>query len=90
MSRFDHRYLTLIIHCIYMTEIETEAKKWGNSIGVRIPKEAVEEEGIEPDDTVIIDIKKMQKPDDDAFGVLSDWSVDAQDVKDELREEHER
>ncbi|MFB6100474.1 MAG: AbrB/MazE/SpoVT family DNA-binding domain-containing protein [Candidatus Nanohalobium sp.] len=73
-----------------MTEIETEAKKWGNSIGVRIPKEAVEEEGIEPEDTVLIDVKKLRKPDEDAFGALSNWKVDAQDVKDELREEHGR
>ena len=73
-----------------MTEIETEAKKWGNSIGVRIPKEAVEEEGIEPDDTVLVDIKKLKMPDEDAFGILSDWELDAQEAKDELRKEHER
>jgi len=73
-----------------MTEIETEAKKWGNSIGVRIPKKAVEEEGIEPDDAVIVDIKKLKKPDDEVFGMLSDWDLDAQEAKDELREQHER
>lgn len=73
-----------------MAEIETEAKKWGNSIGVRIPKEAVEKEGIEPDDTVLVDIKKLKMPEKDAFGMLSDWDLDAQEAKDELRKEHER
>lgn len=31
-----------------MTEIEVEAKKWGNSIGVRIPSEVVEQEVSSP------------------------------------------
>jgi hypothetical protein len=73
-----------------MVEIETEAKKWGYSIGIRIAKKAVEEEGIEVDDTVLVDIKKLKKPDEDAFGILSDWDLDAQGAKDELREEHGR
>jgi len=73
-----------------MSEIEVEAKKWGNSIGVRIPKEVVEEEGIEPEDTVLIDVKKLRKPEKDAFGILKSWEIDAQKVKDELREQHGR
>ncbi len=32
----------------------THVKKWGNSYGIRIPKEKLEESGIHPDDLVEI------------------------------------
>ncbi len=32
--------------------IVSKAKKWGNSIGVILPKELVKEKGITPDDEV--------------------------------------
>ncbi len=80
----------MYIQCINMTEIETEAKKWGNSIGFRIPKEVVEEEDIEPEDRVLLDVRKLKKPEKDAFGILEDWKIEAQKVKNELREHHGR
>lgn len=71
-----------------MSEIEVDAKKWGNSIGIRIPSEVAEKEGIKPEDRILVDIKKLEKPEESAFGSLTGWSLDAQSVKDELRREH--
>ncbi|HLC56956.1 MAG TPA: hypothetical protein VJH95_00130 [Candidatus Nanoarchaeia archaeon] len=39
-----------------MIEIKTKAKEWGNSIGVIIPKEAVIEEGIKPNQEITLQI----------------------------------
>ena len=37
-----------------MMEIKAKTKKWGNSIGVLIPKEVVEEEKIKPNQEIIL------------------------------------
>lgn len=37
-----------------MIEIKAKTKKWGNSIGILIPKEAVRKEKIKPDQEVVI------------------------------------
>ena len=38
--------------------IASKAKKWGNSIGVILPKELVEEKGIKPEDDIFIEVEK--------------------------------
>ncbi len=37
-----------------MMEIKVKTKKWGNSIGVLIPKEVVKEENIKPNQEIIL------------------------------------
>ena len=46
-----------------MMEIKTKTKKWGNSIGILIPKEAIRKENIKPDQeiTVLISAKPITK-----------------------------
>ncbi len=46
-----------------MMEIKTKTKKWGNSIGVLIPKEVVKEEKIKPNQeiTLMISTKPITK-----------------------------
>lgn len=39
-------------------EVEATAKKWGSSIGIIIPKEAVDKEGIRPNDRVRVRVSK--------------------------------
>ena len=39
-----------------MMEIKAKTKKWGNSIGVLIPKEVVEEEKIKPNQEITLTI----------------------------------
>ena len=40
-----------------MLELKTKTKKWGNSIGVIIPKEIIREEAIKPNQEVTLWIK---------------------------------
>jgi len=68
-----------------MSEIECTAKKWGNSIGVVLPRNIVKEENIRPNEKVVVDIKKTHKA-KEFFGLLPQWKVDTQKLKDKLRE----
>ena len=55
----------------FMMEIKAKTKKWGNSIGVLIPKEVVEEEKIKPNQeiTLMISTKPITRG-RDIFGTL--------------------
>lgn len=44
-----------------MTEVIVTAKKWGNSLGITIPAETVQEMGIKPDDKVLIKVQRINK-----------------------------
>lgn len=46
-----------------MMEIKAKTKKWGNSIGILIPKDAIRKENIKPDQevTVLISAKPITK-----------------------------
>lgn len=46
------------------------AKKWGNSVGIIIPKEIVEKEGIKLDKPVQIDVKPVKNVLAELFGTL--------------------
>jgi len=52
-------------------EIKAKIKKWGNSIGILIPKEAIRKENIKPDQevTVLISAKPITKG-KDIWGTL--------------------
>ena len=54
-----------------MMEVKAKTKKWGNSIGVVIPKEVIKHENIKPDQevTLIINTKPITKV-KDIFGTL--------------------
>ena len=41
-----------------MMEIKAKTKKWGNSIGVIIPKEVIREQNIKPDQEITLMISK--------------------------------
>ncbi|MBI2653970.1 AbrB/MazE/SpoVT family DNA-binding domain-containing protein [Candidatus Woesearchaeota archaeon] len=68
-----------------MTEFETKTKKWGSSIGVVLPKKVVDEVGIKPNETIVIDVKKVVKV-KDVFGMFPRLSKKtAQQIKDDMR-----
>ena len=67
-----------------MVEIETKTKRWGSSIGVVLPKSLVEEVGIKPNETIVIEIKKRHKA-KEFFGLLKEWKRPTQEIKDEAR-----
>ncbi len=62
------------------------AKKWGNSIGVIIPKEIVETAGIKPEQSISIDVKPMKNPLSKLFGRFKTDKPTRQ-IKDELKRE---
>ena len=54
-----------------MMEVKVRTKKWGNSIGILIPKDAVRKENIKPDQevTILISAKPIMKG-KDIWGTL--------------------
>ncbi|MBC8501340.1 MAG: AbrB/MazE/SpoVT family DNA-binding domain-containing protein [DPANN group archaeon] len=50
-------------------EIECITRKWGNSIGITIPKEVVEKEHIMTNEKLIVNIKAKGKLFDRVFGI---------------------
>ena len=64
-------------------ETISKPRKWGNSLGVTIPKEIVEKEHITLKDELIIDIKKKSNIKD--LRGLFKFKKSAQEIKDEMR-----
>jgi len=79
----------MVIHCITVSETEVEIRKWGNSLGIVIPAEIAKAEGLKPHDKAWIKIMKIRYSDPRAFGFLKDSKLNAQEIKDRLRKEHE-
>lgn len=53
-----------------MKEVKTQAREWGRSLGLVIPRETVLEEEIKPGDTVQMFIVKKRNPLAETFGKL--------------------
>lgn len=67
-----------------MVEVLATARRWGNSIGVIIPKDIAEKQGIEEGEEVILEIKRKRLA-KEFFGMLSGWKKSPQQLKDEAR-----
>jgi antitoxin component of MazEF toxin-antitoxin module len=68
--------------------IETITKRWGNSIGVVIPNNAVDKLGIKPNESVIIEITKKENVLKELFGSIKMKKSTEQIIK-ETRAESE-
>ncbi len=64
--------------------IITKPRRWGNSLGIIIPKKIAEKENITTEAEVCIEIKK-ENPLKRVCGILKDSGMDAQKIKNELR-----
>ena len=53
-----------------MIEVRTKLRKWGNSLGVVVPKEGLKTEGINEDEEVRVLIMKDESPLEEMFGTL--------------------
>ena len=62
---------------------EVNVRKWGNSMGIVLPKELVEEKGIKEDDKVLIELAKKADL-SKLFGSLK-RKMSGQDFKDMVR-----
>ncbi|MBI4116375.1 AbrB/MazE/SpoVT family DNA-binding domain-containing protein [Candidatus Pacearchaeota archaeon] len=69
--------------------IEVQTRKWGNSIGIIIPKEVVEKEKIKENQRIIVNIVKEADL-SDIFGMIKKRKMSAQKMKDLSRKEWER
>lgn len=73
-----------------MAEIDAEVKKWGNTLGIRVPAAVAHSEGIGPGDEVRVTIEKVVRPKPGFFGMAKRRGVDI-DMKAYLaRRERER
>ncbi len=61
-------------------------RKWGDSLGVVVPKEVVNEQRLKEGDEILIDIKPARTM-KDIFGSWKGLKIDAQQFKDERRKE---
>ena len=67
-----------------MIEIETTARKWGNSIGIALPKDVVEKANIEPDKEIKVFIQDKRVNLSKVFGTLK-IKKPTQEILDEIR-----
>ncbi len=67
-----------------MSEIETITRKWGNSLGITLPKEIVEKEHLHENQRIIIEIKTGA--DMTKLRGLVHFKKSAQEIKNEMRE----
>ncbi|MEK6846344.1 MAG: AbrB/MazE/SpoVT family DNA-binding domain-containing protein [Nanoarchaeota archaeon] len=71
-----------------MIECETITRRWGNSIGITLPKEIVEREHLKEDERITVLILKQHPSIKSTFGMLrGKLSKSAQQIKDECRAE---
>ena len=69
-------------------EAEVVVRKWGNSLGVTLPKEIVDKQQIRENERLFIGIQKEKAPKvSDIFGLVSGWKINTQKIKDAQREE---
>jgi antitoxin component of MazEF toxin-antitoxin module len=66
-----------------MTEIEAITRKWGNSLGITIPQEIVEEEHLHENQKIIVEINPAQNL--ASLRGLVKFSKSAQQLKEEMR-----
>ncbi|MBI4451721.1 AbrB/MazE/SpoVT family DNA-binding domain-containing protein [Candidatus Woesearchaeota archaeon] len=66
-----------------MAEVEAVTRRWGNSLGVIIPKEVVDEERLQENQHVILDLHRVT--DVRRLRGLVKFKKTAQQLKDEMR-----
>jgi len=64
--------------------IQVAVKKWGNSMGVILPKKLVDEKQLKEDDIILIDVVQEADFSDDV-GSLKDIKMSGQKFKDMVR-----
>lgn len=73
---------------IFMIMTEAVVKKWGNSLGVIIPKDVLDKEHIKENDKIKIIVYKENNNLKKSFGLLKGkWTKTGQQIKDESRRE---
>lgn len=66
--------------------IQTRLRRWGNSFGIVVPVETLQQKNLSEGEEVIVEIEKKNSM-NKIFGSLKNWKINSQKVKDEIREE---
>lgn len=70
-----------------MIECESIARKWGNSIGLTIPKEVANKINIKENKKVRFIILEDGSPVRKTFGILKEWKKPTKQIIKEMRED---
>jgi hypothetical protein len=71
-----------------MIELETVTRKWGNSIGITLPKEAVEKNKLKENEKIQVLICRQKPILKETFGMFKGkWKKSGQQIKNEIRKE---
>ncbi len=68
-----------------MLEFDSKIKKWGNSVGLIIPKSKLD--GFKENDVVHVIAMKKSDAIKRSFGLFPEWKGKGQEMKDMLRKE---
>ena len=66
--------------------ILTRLRRWGNSMGIVVPREALINQNLKEGEEVMVEIEKRTDI-SDVFGSLKDCKINAQKFKDETRKQ---
>jgi hypothetical protein len=64
-----------------MDLIICKTRKWGNSVGIILPKSELERLGVEADDEIIVDIARKENPLKELFGAFKGKKIGRADIK---------
>jgi antitoxin component of MazEF toxin-antitoxin module len=68
--------------------IEVQLRRWGNSMGVVLPKEIIEQKSLKENDKIMIEVVKRADL-SKIFGTLKVRKMSGQEMKDMVRKEWE-
>ncbi len=67
-----------------MTEVECITRRWGNSLGIVIPKEIIEQHHIDENEKITLSFSKKQKA-AEFFGLCAGWTKPTDEIKKEMK-----
>lgn len=67
-----------------MMETECVVRKWGNSLGIILPREIAESEQIEEDEKVFVTFRKKHQA-KEFFGLFPGWKKPTEQLKKEMK-----
>ena len=68
-----------------MLEFDTRIKRWGNSFGLLIPKQEIDQERLKEEEELHVIVIRKNKAIKESFGLLKEWHKTAQELKDRTR-----
>jgi len=70
-----------------MIECESVARKWGNSIGLTIPKDIASKINLKENKKIRLIILENSNPVKKTFGMLRNWKTPTRDIIKEMRKD---